>query len=101
MWNFVFHSKGRTQINGVKNIWFQEGSGSRRLHSEELRNWLVRFTKYLYGDQMKESEIDWTRSMRGRWKCIHNFGRKTWREDNRSEDLGVDGRIILELILFK
>jgi len=33
-------------------------------------------------------------------KCIQSFGRRTGREEN-SEDLGVDGRVILEWTLGK
>jgi hypothetical protein len=34
-------------------------------------------------------------------KCIQNFGRKTREERDKSEDLDVYGRIILEWILGK
>jgi len=34
-------------------------------------------------------------------KCVQCFGRKKLKERDHSEDLGVDGMIILELILGK
>jgi hypothetical protein len=34
-------------------------------------------------------------------KCVQNFGRKKLKGRDHSEDLGVDGRIILEWILGK
>jgi hypothetical protein len=34
-------------------------------------------------------------------KCIQNAGQKTWKEETTWKNLGVDGRIILELIFGK
>jgi len=34
-------------------------------------------------------------------KCTENFGGKIWREENKTEDLRIHGRIILKWMLGK
>jgi hypothetical protein len=52
-------------------------------------------TEYYQGDNIKEDEMGMSCSLHGRdEKSIQNFSQKT-----RRENLGTDGRIILEWIL--
>jgi hypothetical protein len=34
-------------------------------------------------------------------RCMQDFGRKTWKGIDRLQDVSVDGRILLKLILHK
>jgi hypothetical protein len=76
----------KSQIEGVReqgaeeNISTSEGWSDRRL--EKISNELGGTCITHEGDE----------------KCVQNFGRKVWREDTHSEDLGVDGKIILRRI---
>jgi hypothetical protein len=43
---------------------------------------------------MREDEMGWEHSTHERGeKCLQNFGRKSEKESDHSEDLDVDGRI--------
>jgi hypothetical protein len=54
------------------------------------------FRKYYYDDQITEDTMGGTCSTCGGDEiCIYNFCRKTEKEET-TEDLGVDGRIVLK-----
>jgi hypothetical protein len=56
----------------------------------------VRFTKYHKGDEIKDDDVSEACSTHGRdEKCVHNISRKP-EGKNHSEELVVDGKIILE-----
>jgi len=68
---------------------------------EQIICWVILFTEYCAGDQMKETDMDVTCSTHMRYKKnTHNFSRNAWREET-TWILGVDWRIILKWILKK
>jgi hypothetical protein len=62
----------------------------------------VLFSKYYYDDKIKESAMGGACSAHGRdEKCVQKFWFESLKGRDNSEDLVVDGRIILKWILWK
>jgi len=71
--------------------------GWRRLHSEELHNLCTSSNTFKMIKSWTVRWVVYVAHMRDE-KCIQNFGQKI-KGRNHSEDLGIDGMIVLEWIL--
>jgi hypothetical protein len=78
----------------------EEVAGGRRKLKKNISSIICTVHKILLGDQIEEDKIGGTCRKHGKdKKCVKNFGRKALKERVYSEDIDVDGNIILQWIL--
>jgi len=94
----VFENRVLRKIFGPKKD--DETGEWRKLHSDEVRD-LHSSTKHLSSDQIRKNEVDGTCcTYEAEDRCIQSFGEEaSMRGRDHLEDLGIDGRIILRLII--